>query len=61
MYGIPNPKLDKKLVVQRRLDLLEKEGVEFVNNTEVGVNFPADKLLKEFDAVVLCTGATKPR
>ena len=61
MYGIPNPKLDKKLVVQRRLDLLEKEGVKFVNNTEVGVNFPADKLLKEFDAVVLCTGATKPR
>jgi glutamate synthase (NADPH/NADH) small chain len=61
MYGIPNPKLDKKIVVQRRLDLLEKEGVKFVNNTEVGVNFPADKLLKEFDAVVLCTGATKPR
>jgi glutamate synthase (NADPH) small chain len=61
MYGIPNPKLDKKLVVQRRLDLLEKEGVKFLNNTEVGVNFPADKLLKEFDAVVLCTGATKPR
>jgi len=61
MYGIPNPKLDKKLVVQRRLGLLEKEGVKFVNNTEVGVNYPADKLLKEFDAVVLCTGATKPR
>src|SRR5688572_12406342 len=61
MYGIPNPKLDKKLVVQRRLDLLEKEGVKFLNNTEVGVNFPADKLLKDFDAVVLCMGATKPR
>ena len=61
MYGIPNPKLDKKVVVQRRLDLMEKEGVRFVNNTEVGVNYPADKLTKEFDAVVLCTGATKPR
>ena len=61
MYGIPNPKLDKKMVVQRRLDLMEKEGVKFVNNTEVGVNYPAEKLMKEFDAVVLCTGATKPR
>jgi glutamate synthase (NADPH/NADH) small chain len=61
MYGIPNPKLDKKLVVQRRLDLMEKEGIKFLTNTEVGVNYPGDKLLKEFDAVVLCTGATKPR
>jgi glutamate synthase (NADPH/NADH) small chain len=61
MYGIPNPKLDKKEVVQRRLDFMEKEGVKFLTNTEVGVNYPADKLLKEFDAVVLCTGATKPR
>ena len=61
MYGIPNPKLDKKLVVQRRLDCLKKEGIQFVTNTEVGVNYPADKLLKDFDAVVLCTGATKPR
>jgi glutamate synthase (NADPH/NADH) small chain len=61
MYGIPNPKLDKKIVVQRRLDLMEKEGITFVTNTEVGANYPADKLLKEFDAVVLCTGATKGR
>ncbi len=61
MYGIPNPKLDKKVVVQRRLDLMEKEGIKFLNSTEVGVNYPADRLLKEFDAVVLCTGATKPR
>ena len=35
------------------------EGVKFVTNTEVGKNYPAEKLLKEFDAVVLCTGATK--
>jgi glutamate synthase (NADPH/NADH) small chain len=61
MYGIPNMKLDKRLVVQRRIDLMAKEGVEFVTNTEVGVNYPAEKLLKEFDAIVLCTGATKPR
>src|SRR6516162_8026676 len=60
MYGIPNMKLDKA-IVQRRVDLLAKEGVTFTTNTEVGKNYPADKLLKEFDAVVICTGATKPR
>ena len=61
MYGIPNMKLDKELVVLRRIQQLEAEGVKFINNTEVGVNYPAEKLLKEFDAVVLCTGATKAR
>ena len=61
MYGIPNMKLDKKEVVLRRLALLEKEGVKFVCNTEVGKNLPAEKLLKDFDAVILATGATKPR
>jgi glutamate synthase (NADPH/NADH) small chain len=60
MYGIPNPKLDKALV-QRRVDLMAKEGISFVTNTEIGVNYPAEKLLKEFDGVILCTGATKPR
>jgi glutamate synthase (NADPH/NADH) small chain len=61
MYGIPNMKLDKETVVLRRIRQMESEGVKFINNTEVGRNYPADKLLKEFDAVVLCTGATKPR
>ncbi len=61
MYGIPNMKLDKNEVVLRRLAVLEKEGVKFVCNTEVGKNLPAEQLLKDFDAVVLCTGATKPR
>ena len=61
MYGIPNMKLDKKEVVLRRLRVLEKEGVIFVCNTEVGVNLPAEQLLQDFDAVVLATGATKPR
>lgn len=59
-YGIPNMKLDKKLV-QRRVDIMSKEGVTFKVNTEVGKNYPADQLLKDFDAVVLCTGATKGR
>ncbi|MEM9450491.1 MAG: glutamate synthase subunit beta [Cyanobacteria bacterium P01_E01_bin.6] len=61
MYGIPNMKLEKKDVVLRRIDVLEAEGITFVCNTEVGRNIPADTLLKEYDAVVLCTGATKPR
>ena len=61
MYGIPNPKLDKNEVVMRRIQQLEAEGVRFVCNTEVGRDYPADKLLKEFDAVILATGATKPR
>ncbi len=61
MYGIPNMKLDKETVVLRRIRQMEAEGVKFINNTEVGRDYPADKLLKEFDAVVLCTGATKPR
>lgn len=60
MYGIPNMKLDKQ-VVQRRIDLMVAEGITFVTNTEVGKNYPAENLLKEFDAVVLCGGATKPR
>jgi glutamate synthase (NADPH/NADH) small chain len=60
MYGIPNMKLDKE-VVQRRVDLMAKEGVIFLTGTEVGKNFPVEKIRKEFDAVVLATGATVPR
>jgi glutamate synthase (NADPH) small chain len=60
-YGIPNMKLDKKQVVLRRIEILEKEGVRFLCNTEIGKDIPAETLLKEFDAVILCTGATKPR
>ena len=61
MYGIPNMKLDKKEVVLRRLDQMAKEGVEFACNTEVGRDISAKDLMAEFDAVVVCTGATKPR
>ena len=61
MYGIPNMKLDKSEVVLRRIKQMEDEGIKFVCNTEVGKNYPAEKLLKEFDAVILATGATKPR
>ncbi len=61
MYGIPNMKLDKKLVVERRLRLMEAEGVKFVTGCEVGVNLSAQELRASFDAIVLCGGATKPR
>jgi glutamate synthase (NADPH/NADH) small chain len=60
MYGIPNMKLDKG-TVERRVKLMAAEGVEFVVKTEVGKAYPAEKLMKEFDAVVLALGATKPR
>src|SRR5579859_3636832 len=60
MYGIPNMKLDKS-VVQRRVDLMKAEGVAFVTGCEVGKNYPAMKLREEFDAVVLCGGATQAR
>ena len=60
MYGIPNMKLDKEQVVQRRVDILAAEGVRFITNTEVGKDYPVDKLRGRFDAIVLCGGATKP-
>jgi glutamate synthase (NADPH/NADH) small chain len=60
MYGIPNMKLDKR-IVQRRIDLMAEEGVRFVTNTEAGKDVPAAALREEFDAIVLCGGATKPR
>ncbi len=61
MYGIPNMKLDKEQVVLRRLRQMEREGVAFKCNCEVGKDITSQQLLEEFDAVVLCTGATKPR
>src|SRR5438270_584669 len=60
MYGIPNMKLDKKQVVERRVTLMAAEGVTFVVNTEVGKNYAAQKLRTDFDAVVLAGGATRP-
>ncbi len=60
MYGIPNPHLDKS-IVNRRVNILAEEGVEFVTGTEIGKDYPSQDLVKNFDAVVICTGATKPR
>ncbi|KAI8979232.1 hypothetical protein BDF20DRAFT_819641 [Mycotypha africana] len=60
MYGIPNMKLDKK-VVQRRIDLLAAEGIEFVPNAHVGVDINANTIRQEHDAMIIATGATWPR
>jgi len=61
MYGIPNMKLDKQEVVLRRIQLMEKEGIKFICNANVGENVEPQIFLKEFDATVICTGATQPR
>lgn len=60
MYGVPTMKLSKDTVM-RRVQLLEEAGVTFVLNAEVGAKISSTTLLEEYDAVVLCTGATQPR
>ncbi|HAL13261.1 MAG TPA: glutamate synthase [Planctomycetaceae bacterium] len=60
MYGIPNMKLDKG-VVQRRLDKMADEGVQFKTGVNVGEDISAKELLDTNDAVLLATGATNPR
>ena len=60
MYGIPNMKLDKR-IVQRRIDLMAAEGVKFITNADIGEGILAAKLKKEFDVIVICTGASKAR
>lgn len=60
MYGIPNMKLDKK-IIEKRICLMELEGVKFMLSTDVGGDYPVLKLMKEFDATVLCAGARKER
>jgi NAD(P)H-dependent glutamate synthase small subunit len=60
MYGIPNMKLEKE-IVERRVRLLEAEGISFITNTEVGKDITAEELQSQYDAVVLCTGAQKQR
>lgn len=60
MYGIPNMKLEKKLV-ERRVKLLKDGGVEFSLNSEIGHSISSEMLTKQYDAIVLCTGSTIPR
>ena len=60
MYGIPNMKLEKS-IVQRRLDLMTAQGVVFQTGVDIGRNLDAEELMREYDAVVLCCGASNPR
>ena len=60
MYGIPNMKLDKK-IIERRIELMKAEGVDFVFNADVGKSIAAEKLLSDYDAIALCCGAKKAR
>ena len=59
-YGVPDFKLDKG-VVQRRVDLLAEEGVEFVTGVEAGRDITGPELQERFDAIVVATGSTVPR
>src|SRR5690606_8107398 len=61
MYGIPTMKLETERVVERRIQLMRDEGVTFVTNCEIGKDKQADELKEQFDAVILATGATRPR
>lgn len=60
MYGIPNMKLEKD-IIDRRIEIMEQEGVEFRTEVNVGKDVKASKLLKEFDRVILACGASNPR
>ena len=60
MYGIPNMKLDKS-VVERRVDIMRQEGIEFCTGREIETRRDADHILDEYDAVVLACGANRPR
>jgi glutamate synthase (NADPH/NADH) len=57
---VPNMKLDKK-IVQRRVDLMAQEGINFVTNAQIGTEIDARDLKEQSDALVICTGATWPR
>lgn len=60
MYGIPNMKLEKH-IIDRRINLMKEEGIEFVTGVNVGADIKANKLLKEYDVVILACGAGNPR
>ncbi|BBO70069.1 dihydropyrimidine dehydrogenase subunit A [Desulfosarcina alkanivorans] len=59
-YGIPDFKLEKQ-VVDRRLNLMAQEGIAFKTGVHAGVDLSAERLCADFDALVLCCGATRPR
>ena len=60
MYGIPNMKLEKH-IIDRKIEVMKAEGVNFVTDCNVGKDIKAAELLKQYDRVILCCGAKKPR
>ena len=60
MYGIPNMKLEKS-VIDRRVNLLKDEGIQFITSIELGKNITLDELENDFDAILLATGSTIAR
>lgn len=60
MYGIPNMKLEKH-IIDRRVELMKAEGVEFKTCADVGTEIKAEQLLEQFDRVILACGASQPR
>lgn len=60
MYGIPNMKLEKGYI-DRRIEMMKQEGIVFKTNINVGIDVKANALQKEYDAIVLCCGASNPR
>lgn len=60
MYGIPNMKLDKD-VVRRRINIMEQSGIDFITDTEIGVDMSREELEQRHDAIILCTGSQNAR
>ena len=60
MYGIPNMKLEKN-IIKRRVDILKEEGIIFKTCVNVGIDISVEELNKEYDAIVITVGASKPR
>lgn len=60
MYGIPNMKLEKN-IIERKVKIMQEEGITFITNADVGKSYKVNKLKKEFDSIVLACGASNPR
>lgn len=60
MYGIPNMKLEKRYI-DRKVKVMQQEGISFVTKADIGAGYKANKLLREFDSVILACGASNPR
>ncbi len=60
MYGIPNMKLEKH-IVNRKIDIMKAEGINFITNADVGKDISAEDILKQYDRVILACGASNPR